>query len=79
MPALGSDNLGSRDSRPREFLRLTPKPWATFGPCLGHGSTRNDSKEREVSRNAERSPIARFSMSHKGILAFNLVRFLLRG
>ncbi len=69
MPALGSDNLGNRD----------PKPWATFGPCLGYGSTRNDPKEREMSRNAESSAIARFSWSHKSIRAFDLVRMGLRG
>ena len=79
MPALGSDNLGSRDSRPREFLRLTPKSWATFGPCLGHGSTRNDQQGHEMSRNAERSPTHRFPLSYKGIQAFDVVRMGLRG
>ena len=51
MPALGSDHLGSRDSRPREFLRLHPQAlghvWAMPGP-------REHEKRPEGARDVEK-------------------------
>ena len=70
-----SRRSGSSESRPGEFLRLTPNP----GPRLGHESMRNNPKERETSRDVPRSPAHRSPWFYKESRAFSLVRNQLRG
>jgi hypothetical protein len=75
---IGTSSVGERltSTTPSE-LRASCSSF--FGPRLGHERLTQDQKGREISRNDERTRIARFASQHRGFSAVAEVECLLRG